>query len=81
MTGTPEENKPLVQGSIAYYGRYSINEQERKIALHFDGCTYPNWDGEDQSRSIAIAGDEVTIISPVSSIGGGTVHLVMKRVK
>jgi hypothetical protein len=23
--------------------------------LHFDGCTYPNWDGEDQSRSIAIA--------------------------
>jgi hypothetical protein len=35
MTGTPEENKAVVQGSIAYYGRYSINEQERKIALHF----------------------------------------------
>lgn len=23
--------------------------------FHFDGCTYPNWDGENRSRSIAIA--------------------------
>jgi len=81
LTGTPEENKAIVQGSIGYFGKYSINEQERKIKLHFDGSTYPNWDGEDQTRSIEISGDELTIISPVSTVGGGTVHLILKRVK
>jgi len=27
MTGTAEENKAIVQGSIAYFGRYSINSR------------------------------------------------------
>jgi lipocalin-like protein len=81
MTGTAEENKAIVQGSIAYFGRYSIDEKERKINLHFDGSTYPNWDGDDQTRLIAISGDELKIISPVSAVGGGTVHLVLRRAK
>ena len=81
LTGTPEENKAIVQGSIAYFGRYSINEEERKIRLHYDGSTYPNWDGEDQIRSIVISGDEMTIISPTSTVGGGSVHLVLRRMK
>jgi hypothetical protein len=81
MTGTAEENKAIVQGSIAYFGRYAIDETERKINLHFDGSTYPNWDGDDQTRLIAISGDELKIISPVSAVGGGTVHLVLRRAK
>src|ERR1700693_16653 len=43
LTGTAEENQAIVQGSIAYFGRYSIDENERKIQYHFDGSTYPNW--------------------------------------
>jgi hypothetical protein len=70
-----------VQGSIAYFGTYSVNESERKINIHYDGSTYPNWDGLDQIRLIAISGDELNIISPVSAVGGGTVHLVLRRVK
>jgi lipocalin-like protein len=81
MTGTSEENKAIVQGSIAYFGRYAVNENERKINLHYDGSTYPNWDGEDQIRLVFISGDELEIISPVSAIGGGTVHLMLRRVK
>ncbi len=81
MAGTVEENKAIVQGSIAYFGSYSINENERKIAFHYEGSTYPNWDGEDQIRLISITGDELQIISPVSTVGGGTVHLGLRRVK
>lgn len=79
MTGTADEAKAIVQGSIAYFGRYTVNEQERKINLHYDGSTFPNWDGEDQTRLVEISGDELKIISPVSAVGGGTVHLVLKR--
>lgn len=81
MTGTPEENKAIVQGSIAYFGRYSVDEKEGKISLHYDGSTYPNWDGEDQIRLITIAGDELKMVSPVSAVGGGVVHLVLRREK
>jgi hypothetical protein len=81
MTGTAEENKAIVQGSIAYYGRYSIDEKERKINLHYDGSTYPNWDGEEQTRLITVSGDELKIISPVSAVGGGIVHLVLRRAR
>lgn len=81
MTGTAEENKAIVQGTIAYYGRYSIDEKERKIKLHYDGSTYPNWDGDDQTRLVELSGDELQIISPVSAVGGGVVHLVLRRVK
>jgi hypothetical protein len=81
MTGTADENKAIVQGSIAYFGRYSIDEKDRKINLHYDGSTYPNWDGEDQTRIIKLNGDELKIISPVSAVGGGVVHLVLHRAK
>jgi hypothetical protein len=81
MTGTAEENKAIVQGSIAYFGRYSVDEKEHKIILHYEGSTYPNWDGEDQSRLIEISGDQLKTISPVSAVGGGEVHLVLRHVK
>ena len=81
LSGTPEENKAIVQGSIAYFGRYSVDEKERKINLHYDGSTYPNWDGEDQVRLISINGDELSMVSPVSAVGGGSVHLLLRRAK
>lgn len=81
MTGTAEENKAIVQGSIAYFGRYTVDEAQSKINIHYEGSTYPNWDGEDQIRLISIAGDEMKIISPVSAVGGGSVHLVLRRAK
>ena len=81
MTGSPEENKAIVQGSIAYFGSYSVDEKEQKINIHYDGSTYPNWDGEDQVRLISIKGDELSVVSPVSAVGGGSVHLLLRRAK
>jgi hypothetical protein len=78
MNGTAEENRAIVQGSIAYYGRYSIDEPGT-LNLHYDGSTYPNWDGVDQVRLVAISGDELRMTSPVSAVGGGVVHLVLRR--
>jgi len=81
MAGTPEENKAIVQGSLGYFGRYSVDEKERKLKLHYDGSTYPNWDGENHTRTIALSGDNLELISPVTTTGGGTIHLFLRRVK
>ena len=64
MTGTAEENKAVVQGSIASFGTYKVDEKESIINSHVDGATYPNWDGEDQKRVIKLSSDELRISLP-----------------
>jgi hypothetical protein len=79
LTGTAEENKAIVPGSIAYFGRYSIDESSAQMHIHYDGSTFPNWDGEDQVRLVAVSNHQLRITSPLSAVGGGSVHLVLRR--
>jgi len=80
-TGTPEENQAAVQGSIAYFGTYSVSETDRVIMYHVEGSTFPNWRGVDQKRLFKLSGDELTLTNPTPSIGSGTGYSVWKRVK
>ena len=82
VAGTPEENKAIVQGSIAYFGTYSVSEADKIISSHIENCTFPNWNGIDRKTSFNISGDELstTVVSgPLTSIGTGTAHTVWKR--
>lgn len=82
--GSAEENKAIVQGSLAYFGTYSVSETDKTITSHIESCTFPNWNGIDRKTAFTISGDELrtTVISgPSTSIGTGTAHLVWKRAK
>jgi hypothetical protein len=80
--GTPEENKAVVQGSIAYFGTYSVNETDKTITTHIESCTFPNWNGTDRKSSFNISGDELSItVITTPSTGTGTAYLVWKRAK
>ena len=57
--GTPEENKAVVQGSIAYFGTYSVSETDKTITTHIESSTFPNWIGTDQKRFFTLSGDEL----------------------
>jgi hypothetical protein len=50
------------------------------VSLNIEGSTYPNWDGEDQKRVMAVVGDEMKLTNPTAGVGG-TNYLVWKRVK
>src|SRR5262245_23462536 len=39
MSGTPEENKAIVQGSIAYFGTYSIDEATHVLTVNIEGSS------------------------------------------
>jgi hypothetical protein len=82
QAGTPEENKAVVQGSIAFFGTYSVSETDKTYTQHVESCTFPNWNGTERKYSFDISGDELSI-TPFSapSTGTGTVHLVLKRAK
>ena len=79
--GTPEENKAVVQGSIAYFGSYSVNEADKTITFHIESCSFPNWNGIDRKVSFDISGDELHIASPTSSTGTGSNQQVWKRAR
>ncbi len=80
-TGTAEENKAVVQGSIAYFGTYTANDADKTLVLRDEGGTFPNWTGTDQKRTIELSGDELKFINPNPSMGPGTVTVTWKRVK
>ena len=79
MEGTPEEYKGVVQGSIAHFGRYSVNEAENTITFHIETSTFPNWNGVDQKRPITLMGDQLKWRTAASN--GGTAEVVLKRAK
>ena len=81
MQGTPEENKAIVQGSIAYYGTYQVNETDKSVEMKIEGSTFPNYEGQPQKRPIVIKGDEMTMSNPTPALGAGIANLVWKRAK
>jgi hypothetical protein len=80
MEGTAEENKAVVQGSIAHFGTYSVDEANKTLTFHIETSTFPNWNGTEQKRPFTIAGDELTWRTPAST-GAGTAEVVLKRAK
>jgi hypothetical protein len=78
--GTTDENKAVVQGSIAYFGTYSL-DPDGTLMLHIERCTFPNWNGTDLKRPIiSLTADELKYQNPAASVGGAT-ELDWKRVK
>ena len=75
-TGTPEENRAVVQGSIATFGTYSVAGTD--LLIKVEHSTFPNWIGADQKRTIAVTGDQLKWTNAAGS-GGGVVELVLKR--
>jgi Lipocalin-like domain len=75
--GTPEENKETADGTITYFGTYSISEPDSSIAIHVEGSSFPNWNGTDQKRFVAIAGEQLTLT--VRPAAGEVINVIWKR--
>ncbi|HYB57194.1 MAG TPA: lipocalin-like domain-containing protein [Alphaproteobacteria bacterium] len=81
MTGTAEENKATVQGSVSFFGTYTVDAKNRTLILHVEGSSFPNQSGSDQKRLITkLTADELAYTNPTPS-SGVTANLVWKRVK
>jgi Lipocalin-like domain len=76
--GAAEENKAIVQGSISYFGTYTVDEGAKTLTFHIEGCSFPNWIGTDQKRSFTLANDEMTW-SVASGSSGKPIRAVWKR--
>lgn len=78
--GTPEENKGILSGLLAYFGTYTV-EPNGVLSYHIDASTFPNWIGTDQKRHFKLDGDEMTWTNYAPAISGDTAVLVWQRMK
>jgi Lipocalin-like domain len=78
-TGTSEENKALVQGSLTHFGTLSVNAADKTMTFKIETSTFPNWDGTEQQRPFTLTGDELTLTVPATSSVAGTSTAVWKR--
>jgi hypothetical protein len=77
---TPAEYKATVDGSLAYFGTYSLSGTD--LNLHIEGSTFVNWVGGDQKRiNVSVTADEFKYVQPLPSGGGPPAPVVWRRAK
>jgi len=78
--GTADENRAVVQGSIAMFGTYTVGA-DGQVSLKREGSTYPNRTGTTETRTCTISGDEMKEVNPTPAIASGTSYLTWTRAK
>src|SRR5262245_19762076 len=78
---TDAENKALVDGSIAHYGKWSIDDGGKAITFHVEMSSFPNWDNKPQKRELRKTGDTLVYVVAAPSTGGAPSELTWKRIK
>jgi hypothetical protein len=82
VTGTAEENKAVVQGSISLFGTYTVDEAAKMLIYKIESSTFPNWVGQEQKRPIdSVTADELIYSNLAGSIAGATTVNIWKRAK
>jgi len=78
-TPTSEEAKGIVDGSISYYGTYTIDEGSKVITLKIEASTFANQIGADQKRTItSISANELNMVN-TTVLSGGQISYAFKR--
>jgi len=81
VKGTSEENAAVVSGSLAHFGKYSLDEKDKTITFHVETATYPNWDGIPQKRPFTLKGGVLNYKVATVSGGTGSASVTWKRLK
>jgi hypothetical protein len=79
MKTTPEENKAVMEGFIAYYGTYTVDEGVKVITLRVEASSFPNQVGADNKRTItSLTADELKYEN-TTVLSGGQIYIAFKR--
>jgi Lipocalin-like domain len=70
MTGTPEEYAGIMKRSLSVFGTYTVDEDNKTVTYNIVSSSFPNWQGEAQTRVIdKLTAEEFVNTNP--NVGGG----------
>jgi Lipocalin-like domain len=82
LTGTAEENAAILHRSLALFGSYTVDEEKKTVTFNIVSSTFPNWQGEAQTRTIdKLTADEFVNTNPNVAGGRGRAANYYRRVK
>jgi hypothetical protein len=70
LTGTAEEYAAIMRRSLSVFGTYTVDEDNKTVTYKIVSSSYPNWEGEAQTRTI----DRLTekeFVNTNSNVAGG----------
>jgi hypothetical protein len=82
LTGTAEEYAAINRRSLAVFGTYTVDEDKKTVTYKIVSSTFPNWEGEAQTRTIdKLTADEFVNTNPNVAGGRGSASNLYKRAK
>ena len=79
-TATDAEKKAMGQGTLTYFGTYTVDEASNALAMRIEVSSYPNFNGAEQRRIIKLENDELTLTNPTAA-NAGTATVAWKRAR
>ena len=71
VSASANEAAHAFRRTLAYYGRYEVNDEAGTVVHHLEACTFPNWTGADEIRHFQLDGDRLVLTTPPLGAGGG----------
>ena len=82
LTGTPEEYAAIMRGSLSVFGTYTVDEAKKTVTYNIVSASFPNWEGETQTRVIdKLNPDEFVNTNPNVAGGRGSASNFYRRVR
>jgi Lipocalin-like domain len=82
LTGTPAEYAAIMQRSLSVFGTYTIDEANKTVTYNIVSASFPNWEGESQTRTIdKLTDDEFVNTNPSVAGGRGSASNLYRRTK
>src|SRR5882757_1707464 len=82
LTGTPEEYADIMRRSLSVFGTWTVDEDKKTVTYSIVSSSFPNWQGETQTRVIdKLTAEEFVNTNPGVAGGRGSVSNFYKRVK
>lgn len=82
LTGTAEEYAAIMRRSLSVFGTYVVDEEKKTVTYRIVSSSYPNWEGEAQTRTIdKLTADEFVNTNPNVAGGRGSASNLYRRAK
>jgi hypothetical protein len=82
MTGTAEEYGAIMRGSLSVFGTYTVDEERKTVTYRIVSSSFPNSEGEAQTRTIdKLTVEEFVNTNPNVAGGRGSASNFYRRAK
>ena len=59
-----DEYRAAVMGSSTHYGTLAVEPGKHQLVFHIEGASFPNWEGQAQTRTFELHGDTLSYRVP-----------------